>query len=130
MKTWLIGFGAGLFALAILDGLWLGVIAGGFYKEKLGGLLRDKPIWSVAALFYLVHVVGIATLVLPQASSWSGALLLGGLFGFCAYGAYDLTNHATIKGWPPIVTAVDLAWGTAATALTALAAWAAQRHFA
>ena len=130
MKTWLIGFGAGLFALAILDGLWLGVIAGGFYKEKLGGLLRDKPIWSVAALFYLVHVVGIATLVLPQASSWSGALLLGGLFGFCAYGAYDLTNQATIKGWPPIVTAVDLAWGTAATALTALGAWAAQRHFA
>lgn len=130
MKTWLIGFGAGLFALAVLDGLWLGVIARGFYKERLGGLLRDRPIWSIAALFYVAHVVGIATFVLPQASTWSGALLLGGLFGFCAYAAYDLTNHATLKGWPPIVTAVDLAWGTAATALTALAAWAAQRYVA
>jgi len=107
MNFWLIGFGAGLFALAILDGLWLGVIAGGFYKEKLGGLLREKPIWSIAALFYLVHVVGVATFVLPQVSSWSGALLLGGR-----------------------VTIVDLAWGTVATALTALAAWAVQRHFA
>jgi uncharacterized membrane protein len=130
MKTWLIGFGAGLFALAILDALWLGVIARDFYKEKLGSLLRDEPIWSIAALFYLVHVLGIATFVLPQATTWSGALLLGGLFGFCAYAAYDLTNHATIKGWPPIVTAVDLTWGTFATALTALVAWAVQRHFA
>ena len=130
MKTWLIGFGASLLALAILDGLWLGVIAGGFYKEKLGGLLRDKPIWAIAALFYLVHAIGIATFALPQASSWSGALMLGALFGFCAYAAYDLTNHATIKGWPPIVTAVDLCWGSAATALAALAAWAAQRQFA
>lgn len=130
MKMWLIGFGASLFVLAVLDGLWLGVIAGGFYKEKLGGLLRDKPIWSIAALFYLVHVIGITTLVLPQASSWTSALLLGALFGFCAYATYDLTNHATIKGWSPVVTVVDLAWGTVATALTALAAWAAQRHFA
>ncbi len=130
MKTWLIGFGAGLFVLAVLDALWLGVIAREFYKDKLGSLLRDQPIWSIAALFYLVHVVGVATFVLPQATSWSGALLLGGLFGFCAYAAYDLTNHATLKGWPPIVTVVDLTWGTFATALTALAAWAVQRHFA
>jgi hypothetical protein len=28
------------------------------------------------------------------------------------YGTYDLTNQATAKNWPRIVTVVDMAWGT------------------
>jgi uncharacterized membrane protein len=123
MKSWLIGFGASLAALAVLDGLWLGLIARDFYKARLGGLLRETPVWSVAVLFYVVHAAGVATFVLPQAASWTSALLLGGFFGFCAYAAYDFTNHATLRDWPPIVTTVDLAWGSAATAATALVAY-------
>ena len=39
-------------------------------------------------------------------------LLLGAFFGLVTYATYDLTNHATVRGWPWIVTVVDLAWGT------------------
>lgn len=28
------------------------------------------------------------------------------------YGTYDLTNLATAKNWPVIVTVVDMVWGT------------------
>ncbi len=50
-------------------------------------------------------------------------LLLGALFGFCAYATYDITNLATLRGWPTSVAVIDLAWGTAATAIAALASF-------
>lgn len=31
--------------------------------------------------------------------------------GFVAYATYDLTNLATIEGWPLFVTVIDLIWG-------------------
>jgi uncharacterized membrane protein len=34
------------------------------------------------------------------------------LFGLICYATYDLSNMATLKGWPLIVTVVDLVWGT------------------
>jgi len=52
-----------------------------------------------------------------KAQSPMQALLLGALLGLCAYGTYDFTNLATLKGWPVIVTVVDLAWGTFITAV-------------
>ncbi len=55
-----------------------------------------------------------------SAGTWTSALLYGGLFGFCVYAAYDITNLATLRGWPMAVSAVDLAWGTVATAVTTL----------
>ena len=122
---------AALLALAILDGLWLGVIAREFYKGRIGPLLLDPPNWTAAAFFYLVHAAGIVVFPVAMAAgvgsgagagSWTTALLYGALFGFFAYAVYDLTNLATLRGWSPAVTIVDLAWGTAATALAAVAA--------
>jgi uncharacterized membrane protein len=48
------------------------------------------------------------------------AIALGTLLGLIAYGTNDFTNLATIKGWPAIVSLVDLAWGTTATAISAV----------
>ena len=39
------------------------------------------------------------------------AILDGELLGLVTYATYDLTNMATVKDWPWIVTVVDLAWG-------------------
>jgi len=40
-------------------------------------------------------------------------VIIGGLvFGFVAYATYDLTNLATVKGWPLVVTVIDLVWGS------------------
>jgi uncharacterized membrane protein len=48
-------------------------------------------------------------------------LLNGALFGFFAYATYDLTNMATLKVWSLQLTLVDMAWGTALTAMSASA---------
>ena len=55
--------------------------------------------------------------------------LTGALFGLVAYATYDLTNQATVKNWPMIVTLVDLAWGSFLTGTTATCAVIALRTF-
>ena len=48
---------------------------------------------------------------------WGGALL-----GLVAYGTYDVTNLATLIGWSSVVSLIDMAWGTFATATAATVA--------
>ena len=59
----------------------------------------------------------------PLAASWVSAAL----FSFCVYAAYDLTNFATLRGWPLTVSLVDLAWGAVVTAAAAAACFLAMR---
>ncbi|WP_333630300.1 DUF2177 family protein, partial [Agrobacterium cavarae] len=55
------------------------------------------------------------------------ALLSGAIFGFLAYGTYDMTNLSTLKGWTWRLCVVDIIWGTLLTSLAAAAgAWATQ----
>jgi uncharacterized membrane protein len=51
-------------------------------------------------------------------------LLRGASFGVVCYATYDLTNQATIVGWPWHVTAVDLVWGAL---VSGVSAWAGKR---
>ena len=65
-------------------------------------------------IFYLLFIVGLVIFVITPAvekNSCMYALLFGALFGFITYATYDLTNLATLKDWPLLVTLVDLAWG-------------------
>ena len=97
-----------------IDMVWLVVVARGFYRERLGFLLSDQPNWWAAISFYLLFVVGLLVFVIVpamEAGSLRKALLLGAFFGLVTYATYDLTNHATIKNWPWIVTLVDMTWG-------------------
>lgn len=97
----------------IIDMIWLGVVASSFYKNQLGDLLQIN--WIPAILFYLVYLVGLIIFaVYPgvENGSWKLVLVYGTLFGFFTYATYDMTNLATLKDWPMIVVAVDIAWGT------------------
>lgn len=126
MKSFVVSYLVGLAALAVLDALWLGVVSREFYKARLGQLLLDRPLWSIAILFYLIHAAGIAVFAVPPAvaaGTWTAATLYGALFGFCVYAAYDITNLATLRGWPMAVSLVDLVWGTVVTAAATLAAF-------
>jgi uncharacterized membrane protein len=108
---------------ATVDTLWLGVVAKGFYQAELGALRAAEIRLGAAVLFYLVYAAGIVVFaVLPavRADSLATALLMGGLFGFFAYATYDLTNLATLRDWPVRMSIVDIAWGTALTAVTAV----------
>jgi uncharacterized membrane protein len=105
-----------------VDFVWLSFASPNFYRPRLGNLLSANPNLRIAAVFYMAYVVGIVILaVMPgfAARSWPMAIGLGAVLGFVAYGTYDLTNLSTIQGWSAAVSAVDLAWGTFATALAA-----------
>ncbi|MCR4413410.1 MAG: DUF2177 family protein [Thermoguttaceae bacterium] len=98
-----------------IDMVWLAFVARGFYKHHLGFLLSEQPNWWAAIVFYLLFIAGLLVFaVVPglQAGSLRKALVLGAFFGLVAYATYDLTNLATVKKWPWIVTVVDMAWGT------------------
>jgi uncharacterized membrane protein len=49
------------------------------------------------------------------------ALTYGALLGLFAYGTYDLTNLAVLKGFTTRIALIDLAWGTALTAFVSAA---------
>ena len=52
-------------------------------------------------------------------ATWRITLVTGALFGFFAYATYDLTNLATLRGWPLGLSLVDIAWGTVVSAASA-----------
>jgi len=98
-----------------IDGVWLVVIAKNFYAKHLGYLMAKTPNLAAALIFYLIYVLTMVILIISpalQKGSLISAILTGALFGLCAYATYDLTNLATIKDWPLLVTIVDLIWGT------------------
>jgi uncharacterized membrane protein len=45
------------------------------------------------------------------------------VLGAAAFGVYDLTNLATLRGYSMSMTIVDIAWGTFASALGGSAAY-------
>lgn len=102
--------------MAVLDAAWLGLIAPTFYRKHVGFIMAATPNWVATAAFYLIFILGVTFFVVfPQWQGSNGYLkvaLTGALFGFVTYATYDLTNQATIKNWPAIVTIVDLVWGT------------------
>jgi uncharacterized membrane protein len=105
-----------------IDLIWLGLMNSRFYKIQLAEFMSDKVNWLPAILFYLLFIVGLLLLVVLPAvehDSWIRALLLGGLLGMVAYATYDLTNLASIKNWPIVVTMVDIVWGTILAATVA-----------
>ncbi|MGM0438909.1 MAG: DUF2177 family protein [Patescibacteria group bacterium] len=97
-----------------IDALWLGFIAKDLYQDQIGFLMKNNVNWVAALIFYLLFILGLVVFVIFPAieqGEWSRALILGALFGLITYGTYDLTNLATIEGWPIMVTIIDLVWG-------------------
>lgn len=119
IKMYIIAF---IIFLAI-DAIWLGLVAPKFYKSQIGHIMADRPNFVAALIFYLIFVVGVVYFVVNpaiEAQSMSKLLVSGVLFGFITYATYDLTNLATLKDWPILVTVVDLVWGTTLSTLIGL----------
>jgi uncharacterized membrane protein len=98
----------------LIDMIWLGLVAKGFYARQIGFLMKTNINWTAAIIFYLLFIAGLVFFVITPAiyeHSWRQALLVGAFFGLITYATYDLTNLATIKDWPILVTLVDLLWG-------------------
>lgn len=114
-----------LFAVAfgvfiVVDLVWLVVIARKLYKKYLGYIMTDKVRWGAALIFYVIFIAGLVFFAIMPASNALMAMLYGGLLGFLGYATYDLTNLATLKGWPIAVTIIDLIWGTSLGAVVSV----------
>jgi uncharacterized membrane protein len=120
-----------LYAIALpvffaIDMVWMGFLARNFYRNQIGFLMKSDINWTAAIVFYVLFVVGLVLFVITPAiekNSWMHALLFGALFGLITYATYDLTNLATLKDWPVLVTVVDLAWGAALAAAVSTATY-------
>ncbi|MBN2540094.1 MAG: DUF2177 family protein [Bacilli bacterium] len=122
LKMYLVAF---VVFLAV-DAVWLTFVANKFYKEHLGFLMKETPNYVAALIFYLVFIVGLVYFVIQpgiDAQSISKIIIGGLLFGFITYATYDLTNLATVKDWPIIVTIVDLAWGSVLSTVISVATY-------
>lgn len=122
MPTFLVAYLVTAAVFLVIDGLWLGVLARGFYQDQLSGVITQDIKLAWAAVFYLVYVVGIVFFAVRPAltsDAWQTALVAGALFGFFCYATYGVTNMATIKGWPLTMLVVDVVWGAALTAVSA-----------
>ena len=109
-----------------LDFLWLSRFALGMYRREIGPLLLDQPNLAISGLFYLVFVLGLVLLVVLPAldgGNWFSALWMGAVLGLVAYGTFDITNLATLKGWSQTLAIADLSWGTALSAVSATAGY-------
>jgi uncharacterized membrane protein len=98
----------------IIDLIWLGVVAKGFYQKNLKFILSPNVNWTAAIIFYLMYIAGILIFaVVPGVAkdSLRHAALWGALFGFFTYATYDLTNLALLKDWPLNIVIIDILWG-------------------
>ncbi len=120
-----------LVVFTLIDMVWLLFISRKLYQAKIGHLMADKVNFVAAGLFYLLFIGALVFFVISpatdKASVWY-ALGAGAFFGLVAYATYDLTNLATLKGWPVSLTMIDLCWGTFVTGVScALTTWIGSR---
>jgi uncharacterized membrane protein len=107
-----------------VDMVWLAVISREFYKKHLGFLMSPDINWYAALIFYFLFIVGILVfVVLPgiKEDALPVMMVKAALFGLITYATYDLTNLATVKDWPLIITIVDLIWGMVLTTIVSVA---------
>lgn len=133
MLPWAAASAATAIVFIGLDGLWLSLMGPRLYKpalqDLLGGAVRPAP----AVLFYLFYIAAVLLLaVLPgvTAGRWGACAWRTAILALAAYGAYDLTNQATLRVWPVAITCADLGWGLFASLAAASAGFFVSRAFA
>ena len=115
-----------------IDAVWLMTMSQRLYRRHLGDILVDSFNPAPAALFSLIYIAGIiffATTPAFSTGKWTTAALNGALYGFFAYATYDLTNQATIRGWPTIIPVADICWGSLLSAVAASVGFLLTRYF-
>ncbi|HEU4460495.1 MAG TPA: DUF2177 family protein [Methylibium sp.] len=130
MRVWIVAYLAAAAVMLVLDVVWL-TSAIGFYRERIGHLMADNVRLDGAIAFYLFYLAGVVYFAVRPAlaeGSSRRAAQHGAVFGFMAYMTYDLTNLATLRGFPVSVVLADLAWGTLLTTVVALSSYAAARR--
>ena len=133
MKTVLTAYATAALAFLAIDAVWLSTMANLLYRPLLGEMLAPQFALAPAVLFYVIYIAGIVFFAIRPALATgrlATAALNGAALGFVAYATYDLTNHATLRNWPVIITVADMIWGTVLTSVASVAGYAAARRVA
>ena len=128
LKLFLVSF----ITFLVLDAIWLGLVARGVYSKHLSLYLTDNVIWSSALIFYVIFNIGLLIFViLPSIdkNSYMTLVVYSLLYGLVTFATYDLTNLATIKDWPIIVSVVDMLYGMFVAFSSASVAFYANKYF-
>lgn len=108
----------------VLDALMLNLVLAPMFRAQLGETMLDSPRLGPAVVFYLFYIAGVLWLVsLPALRDGVPvqALINGAILGAVAYGTYEFTNFATLRGWSWQMVITDVIWGAV---LTGVSAWA------
>jgi uncharacterized membrane protein len=133
LKIYLTAYVAAAVAMLGLDAIWLTLTANTLYRPILGDLMLDGFRPAPAIAFYALYLCGAVIFAVRPALAARRrvvALINGALFGFFAYGTYDLTNQATLKTWSTTITLADMAWGATLTAIAASVGYTAASRIA
>jgi uncharacterized membrane protein len=131
--TYIAAYLGAALVFCVMDFIWLTLVAKNFYQSQMGELMAVEVKIVPAIIFYVVYLAGLVLFAISPAlreQNWLMAVGLGLVLGVIAYGSYDLTNMATLKGWSLSLTLVDMAWGAFISAVSALAGFYAARVFA
>lgn len=112
----------------ILDAIMLGAVMKPLFERHIGEMMVQPIRILPAAVFYAAYIAGLVYLVSwPALKTGSPVLIPAAVIGAMAYGTYEFTSYAIMKGWHPAMVATDLIWGTCLTAVSAWAGVAAAR---
>ncbi len=130
--AYLAAYLAATVVFCLFDFVWLTVVAKDFYQSQLGSLMLAEPKLIPAAVFYLVYLFGLLIFAIIPAmhkQSWITATTLSALLGLVAYGTYDLSNLATLKGWSASLAVIDIVWGAFVSAASGTAGYCVTKAF-
>lgn len=119
---YLLSYLAALVLFILIDLVWIKMIMRPIFERSIGSIMLPDPHMGAALAFFVLYQAGLlyfAVIPAAEAGSWTIAALHGGLLGIIAYGTYETTNLATLKGWTLKMAIVDVGWGASLSAIIA-----------
>ena len=115
-----------------LDVVMLKKVMYPLFSSNIGPMMLEDLRMGPAAVFYLFYVAGVIWFVSIPAlnvGSIAQAFFAGAVLGALAYGTYEFTNFATLKGWTAQMVMVDVIWGAVLTGTSAAVGVAVTKLF-
>lgn len=116
---WWLQFLAALLLYGIFDAIWFSFSVPS-YRVTIEKVQKEPFVFNrVGMLAYILMALGMASLVIPSATSRRHAAGLGALYGLVLYGVFNFTNIAIFNDWTYATALFDTAWGVAVSTLVA-----------
>jgi len=102
--------------LLLLDFLWINLFMGKRYKKMVKNIQNAEMDANYLPIIgaYSLMIVGLVLFVIPNITKenrFFDSLKYGFLFGFVAYGIYDLTCASVFTKWDMKLGIIDMIWG-------------------